>query len=212
MLLGDVLMSSDEINTLEKIMQEGKKEFLEKGFKDASLRNIVKRAGVTTGAFYGYYPNKTALFEDLVSPSVNGLKELFLSAQKEFEQFPMEDKQIILYDYTKDETQNIVDYIYENFDEFKLVVSCSEGTDFSDFIHDLVEIEVEYSIKFIESSKNDAFETGRASPELLHIISSAFFSGVFEIVKHDMSKEDADKYIDSLKNFFIAGWKTILKY
>ena len=30
-------------------------EFLEKGFKSASLRNIVKTAGVTTGALYGYY-------------------------------------------------------------------------------------------------------------------------------------------------------------
>jgi len=205
-------MGSDEINTLEKIMQEGKREFLEKGFKDSSLRNIVKRAGVTTGAFYGYYPNKTALFEDLVLDSVNGLKKLFLSAQEEFEEIPMKDKQLILYDYTKDQTQSMVDYIYENFDEFKLLVSCSEGTDFSNFIHDIVEIEVEYSIKFIESSENDAFETGRASLELLHIISSAFFSGLFEIVKHDMSKEDADKYTESLKNFFIAGWRTILKY
>jgi len=54
---GDELSDSD-LNTLQKIMTEGKKEFLEKGHKDASLRNIVKQAGVTTGAFYGYYPDK----------------------------------------------------------------------------------------------------------------------------------------------------------
>ena len=38
-------------NTLEQIHIAAKKEFLEKGFKTASLRNIVKMAGVTTGAF-----------------------------------------------------------------------------------------------------------------------------------------------------------------
>lgn len=41
------------MTTLEKIHDSAKKEFLEKGFLGASLRNIVKYAGVTTGAFYG---------------------------------------------------------------------------------------------------------------------------------------------------------------
>ena len=30
-------------------------EFSEKGFQGASLRQIVKQAGVTTGSFYGYF-------------------------------------------------------------------------------------------------------------------------------------------------------------
>ena len=39
--------------TLARIHQAAMEEFLEKGFSDASLRQIVKNAGVTTGAFYG---------------------------------------------------------------------------------------------------------------------------------------------------------------
>ena len=35
-------------------------EFLDKGFQGASLRQIVKNAGVTTGAFYGYFSSKEA--------------------------------------------------------------------------------------------------------------------------------------------------------
>ena len=45
--------------TLEKIQQAARAEFLEKGFLGASLRQIVKNAGVTTGAFYGYFSSKT---------------------------------------------------------------------------------------------------------------------------------------------------------
>ena len=37
-------------------------EFTEKGFQGASLRQIVKQAGVTTGALYGYFSSKEALF------------------------------------------------------------------------------------------------------------------------------------------------------
>ena len=38
--------------TLDKIQQAALDEFSEKGFRGASLRQIVKHAGVTTGAFY----------------------------------------------------------------------------------------------------------------------------------------------------------------
>ncbi|WP_230867256.1 TetR/AcrR family transcriptional regulator [Iocasia frigidifontis] len=203
-------MSTDDLNTLQKIMTEGKKVFLEKGFKDASLRNIVKRAGVTTGAFYGYYPDKEALFEALVSPAADGLRELFLSTQKNFDELPENIKKANVYDYTTEELKKFITYIYDHFDEFKLLITCADGTAFSDFIHDLVEIEVEYTLKFIESTGNDVLTSGRATPELLHIIASAFFSAVFEVVKHDMTKEAADSYIDSLKQFFTAGWKRFL--
>ena len=37
--------------TLEKIQEAALAEFLDKGFQGASLRQIVKNAGVTTGAF-----------------------------------------------------------------------------------------------------------------------------------------------------------------
>ena len=48
--------------TQRKILEAGKREFLEKGFKDASLNRIVAEAGFTKGAFYGYYPDKTLRF------------------------------------------------------------------------------------------------------------------------------------------------------
>lgn len=203
-------MSSDDLNTLQKIMAEGKKEFLEKGFKDASLRNIVKRAGVTTGAFYGYYPDKEALFEALVSPAVEGLKELFLSAQKDFDGLPQDTKEESVFEYSSDKLGKFIAYIYDHFAEFKLLITCADGTAFSDFVHTLVEIEVEYTVKFIASTGNDALTSGRVTPALLHILSSAFFSAVFEVVEHDMTREEADRYIGSLMQFFTAGWDTIL--
>ena len=56
-------MSEEEQTTLHLIRSAAMQEFLKKGFKSASLRNIVKIAGVTTGAFYGYYDSKEDLFE-----------------------------------------------------------------------------------------------------------------------------------------------------
>ncbi len=60
-------MQEDSPGTLEKIEQAALEEFSEKGFLGASLRQIVKQAGVTTGAFYGYFSSKEALFAAIVN-------------------------------------------------------------------------------------------------------------------------------------------------
>mgnify|MGYP004537952555 FL=1 len=72
------------MTTLEKIHASAKREFLEKGFMGASLRNIVKSAGVTTGAFYGYYDSKEKLFDALVSEQYGHLMEMYVSTQNGF--------------------------------------------------------------------------------------------------------------------------------
>ena len=71
----------ERTETQRRILEVGKKEFLEKGFKDASLNKIVAEAGFTKGAFYGYYPDKTALFEDLVGETASELIARFKAAQ-----------------------------------------------------------------------------------------------------------------------------------
>lgn len=71
----------ERTETQMKILEVGKREFLEKGFKDASLNRIVAEAGFTKGAFYGYYPDKAALFEDIVREAADGLVDRFKAAQ-----------------------------------------------------------------------------------------------------------------------------------
>lgn len=55
-------MSEKAEKTREIILDTAIKHFLRDGFSGASLRSIVKDAGLTTGAFYKYYPTKEMLF------------------------------------------------------------------------------------------------------------------------------------------------------
>ena len=80
--------------TLESIQQAAMQEFLDKGFQGASLRQIVKNAGVTTGAFYGYFSSKEALFNALVEPHAAALMGKFMEAQTSFAELPEEQQPI----------------------------------------------------------------------------------------------------------------------
>lgn len=95
---------------------------MEKGFQNASLRNIVKTAGVTTGAFYRDYSSKDALFAALVEPHAAQVKYLFLSDIERWDTLSSEDKLKHMTDISKPCIGAILDYIYDHYTGFKLLV------------------------------------------------------------------------------------------
>ena len=72
------MANGDYEKTHKKILDCGKKIFKEQGFEKANLRAICKSAGVTTGAFYGHFEDKEALFSELVEPIVSQIQALML--------------------------------------------------------------------------------------------------------------------------------------
>lgn len=64
-------MNEMEQTALNRFFSAVLQEYLEKGYPSASLRNIVKTAGVTTDAFYSYYKSKEELFESLAGKHYN---------------------------------------------------------------------------------------------------------------------------------------------
>lgn len=202
-------MNAEEQGTLDRILQYGKEEFLKKGFSAASLRNIVKRAGVTTGAFYGYFSDKMALFHVLVAPAAEGLREYFLCVQREFAALPPDRQVLEMPSFGGGEMAGILDYIYGNYEAFKLILCCAEGTPYADYVDSMVEIESEYTLRFIAAMRNAGYRLRELDPHLMHMLANALFSGIFEVVVHDAQKEEAAKNIKELMDFFTAGWVKI---
>ena len=203
-------MSNEESTTLKNILSAGKAEFLEKDFNSASLRNIVKTAGVTTGAFYGYFSGKEALFAALVEEHAKAIMNIFMSAQECFEELSDEEKINHMGVESRTSLNEIVDYIYEHFDEFKLIICKSEGTSYENFIHNMVEIEVEETYQFIDALRSQGKDVPNIEKAVCHMIVSGMFSGIFELIEHDMKKENAKKYVSEFQDFYIAGWSKIL--
>ena len=80
-------MSTKAEDTQKNILNTARKHFLKDGLTGASLRNIVKDAGLTTGAFYKYYPTKEALFDALTDPYMEHIYQIYDQIVEEFESF-----------------------------------------------------------------------------------------------------------------------------
>ena len=140
-------MEEKSSDTLEKIQQAALEEFSEKGFLGASLRQIVKNAGVTTGAFY---------------------------------------------------------------EPVNLLLCRAEGTSYEHFVHNMVEVEVEYTLKYMEVLRRLGKDIPQLDQSLCHIIASGMFNGLFEIVIHDMPREQAHRDVTQFRTFYTAGWLELM--
>lgn len=195
----------------EKILACAKEEFLEKGYEDASLRTIASKANSSKGAIYIRYEDKAALFQALVAKTLEEFIALSNRLHKGFDEMPKEEQKDNLKKGPDAGYPILIDYVYENFDVFKLVCNCSEKPIYKDFIHELVKIEVDTTIKFGKTFNCDEKTMKILHSDFPHVVYQAFHVGFFEIVVHDMSKEDATEHITRLREFYTSGWGTILK-
>ena len=196
--------------TMERIQKAALEEFSEKGFLGASLRQIVKNAGVTTGAFYGYFSSKEALFASLVEPHAAALMGRFMEAQTSFADLAEEEQPKHMGEASGDYVDWMVDYICQHRGPVKLLLCRAEGTSYEHFAHNMVEIEVEYTLKYMEVLRRLGKDIPDLSRSLCHIIASGMFNGLFEIVVHDMPREQARLYVAQFRAFYTAGWLKLM--
>lgn len=192
--------------TLEKIQQAALTEFLDKGFLSASLRQIVKNAGVTTEAFYGYFSCKEALFASIVEPHAAALMGRFMEAQTSFAGRPEAEQPEHMGEDSESCLDWMVDYICQNREPVKLLLCRAEGTGYESFVHNMVEVEVEYTLRYMEVLRRLGRRVPTLSRSLCHIIASGMFNGLFEVVIHDMPYEQALRDVKQLRAFYTAGW------
>lgn len=203
-------MSETEQTTLNAILSTAEKEFREKGFLSASLRNIVKTAGVTTGAFYGYFKSKEELFEALVGEQYEYFLNCFIKAQKDFADLPLEEQPEMLSNISGACMHEMLHYAYEHLGAFKLILCSSEGTRFSGLVDKMVEIETEGTHEYLKVLE----ALGRPSPpideHLEHILITGMFNTFFELIIHEMPLERAEHYLKEMRAFYTAGWMKIM--
>jgi len=199
---------TDVMNTQEKILYFGKQEFLQNGFKNASLRNIAAAANMTTGAIYTYFKDKNALFETIVEPVCLQVEKMF----RELSALYYNDSNIVTEITTENSIANLREvyrFIYDNFDVFRLLVVGSEGSSKADFVHTIVDYEVTHTIAYLNKINKDKCINSEINSTVLHMISESYINTILEPVRHNMSYEQAIENLEFLCIFYTGGWKSI---
>jgi hypothetical protein len=73
----------------------------------------------------------------------------------------------------------------------------------------LVQLDVDMTLAYIKRARAAGYAVKDLSEGEIHLLSSAQYSAIFEIVLHDLSEEEALRYADTIWEFFSSGWRKL---
>jgi len=203
-------MPIDKTVNHEKIVAAAKKEFLTKGFTDASMRQIAKEAGMSASGLYKHFASKEDMFAALVEPACEGLFALFRQEANTQEQF-IGAGDLSCWE-TGHDARLAVSYIYDHLDAFRLILSRSQGTKYESFLHDLAVLEEQTTLTFMKLLKSQGIKIKDFREKELHLLTTANVDAVFQTVEHDFTREEAMHYAETLDHFFSSAWREFFGY
>lgn len=184
------------------ILVSAKREFLEKGFKKASLKDICAKANVTTGALYKRYKGKDALFCAVVEDTVNDLNEIY--EQKSVIDFSGISDQELIKAWDMDESYMMwwFHFLFDRHEGFVLLLKCAEGSSYSNFQHDWVEKMTEATYLYYMEAYKRKLTLVFVSKKEMHILLTAFWSTIYEPFIHDYTLDQLEDHCQLVCRMF----------
>lgn len=204
-------MDTHGYSTRQQILATATSEFQEKGFRDASLRAIAKKAGVTTGSVYWHFPSKDALFDALVGQEYQHLLQMYDDAPASFWNKTGQEQEKHIGHIGSECMLAMVDYMYQHQTSCKLLFCAASGTPYENLIHELTLREIASNRQFAEHLRQTGHPMPhKVEPELEHSIISGMFEALCEFVVHAIPKETAMRCARQLYLFYSAGWRALM--
>ena len=99
--------------------------------------------------------------------------------------------------------EEMLEYMYENEDEFRLILSCSQGTRYENM--------VQATHDFVETMNQNGRQIKSVDPMLEHMLTSGMFATFFELLLHRSQIQEAKLYLKQLRAFYTAGWRELFE-
>ena len=183
--------------TRKALIRSGKQEFLEHGFKQASLRTICARASVTTGAFYVYFAKKDDLFRAIVEEELAEYFERYdgMMSRLAAGVADSEDNEI-----------EFMDYLIEHRDLFQLLFERSEGSSYEGFKDDLIaRFEQSYQT-FLDSHAKEPVDH-----EVTKTLVAMKFAQYVRMLFGGYTKEEVRRITEQIQIFTGGGTEALLQ-
>lgn len=190
-------MQANETGVKERLLTSAKKEFLLHGFRNASLRKICAKAGVTTGALYFFFDNKEALFNCIVEKPLSIFEEMIQNAVAD----DWGDSAVALQNEEK-----IIRFLMQYKEEYQLILEKSEGTRYENFFE-------QYKMR-MEAICTSYFEKNTrrgADQNLIRLLVSLRLQEYLELMKGNMSYEEVLKLTRYMACYADAGLAELVR-
>lgn len=195
------------MDSKERILQVAFSLFLQKGYRDVSLREIVNEVGLTKGAFYHYFKGKDELFKEVIDRYFLGMndhiyEQLPKTHLKTFMTGYLEKLMELIQRISKDAIKNVntisLSYVYVAFDALRIL------PDFDTQIHEVYHREERTWMEVIDHAKASGEIVSSIDSQHLAIL---FISAIDGIEVHVM----LENKLDQLSKEIMSVWSSLYK-
>ena len=202
-------MPKDKTASHARVMTAAREEFLAYGFEKASMRRVGERCGLTAAGLYRHCRDKADLFDLLVAPAVGQLHAWMEDHLARYLTAVREDGDLQWQDSWIDMMREVV---YPHVEDYHLLLTCSSGTKYESFLHDLTQSAQERTLLYLPILRQKGLAVREISPRELHLLFSAYVTALFEPVIHRYSLEESMRCLETIEAFFLPGWKTLFGF
>lgn len=188
---------NDRENSKELIIRAGKQEFLKYGYKGASLRNICKQAGVTTGAFYFQFENKEQLLDEILRPVITYFSAMVQKST--MEEFEGESS-------SADGDEQMLEMLWNYKEECQILLEGTAGTAYEKVFEELQEgLRQGFLLFFGKYGISDVDE------KLLDVIVRMRVESYLTIIRKEYTLEEIKKLARQIGIYCDAGFEALVR-
>lgn len=188
---------NDRENSKELIIRAGKQEFLKYGYKGASLRNICKQAGVTTGAFYFQFENKEQLLDEILRPVITYFSAMVQKST--MEEFEGESS-------SADGDEQMLEMLWNYKEECQILLEGTAGTAYEKVFEELQEgLRQGFLLFFGKYGISDVDE------KLLDVIVRMRVESYLTIIRKEYTLEETKKLARRIGVYCDAGFEALVR-
>ena len=202
-------MPKDKTASHARVLAAAREEFRTYGFDKASMRRVGERCGLTAAGLYRHCRDKADLFDLLVEPAIGRLNRWmedhlarYLTAVRQEGNLQWQDSWIDM----------MREVVYPCSDDYHLLLTCSSGTKYENFLHDLTRAAQEQTLLYLPILRQKGLAIREISPGELHLLFSAYVTALFEPVIHCYSLDEALRCLETIEAFFLPGWKALFGF
>ena len=190
-------MYHDNQDVRQRLIETGRRVFLEQGYQKASMRSISSAAKVTTGAIYFFFHSKEDFFRSI-------LDETAVECKKRLQKYS--DSEINGERTSAENDSELLSFLFAHKEEVKILFEKSEGTVYEAYREDLCGILEEAFRVFYKrygGKEEDA--------EIVKIIVRMRLQGYFELLHGDYTMKQAMRYAELLAFYGDSGFAGMMK-
>ena len=193
-------------NKYKAILDAARTEFIKKGFKEASMRNIAQKANVSLSNIYNYFKNKDEIYLTIVGPIRN---EFFTFVTLQHTEENIDFDNIATFGHKEDAIEYYINLIDKYKEELRLLLFHSQGSSSENFRNEFTEHLTHISYEYMKFEKKHYPQARPISHFFIHALSSWMVSILGEIVTHNLSKQKIRNFFREYFQFEFAGWRRL---